>query len=71
MLDLHNPLRSYRLDRNLSYVDLASAIGVSRSVMVAIEDGRRTVSLEQRDVLAKRLGVDPGKLDYLVAVTPK
>jgi transcriptional regulator with XRE-family HTH domain len=66
MLDLFNPLRSYRNDRKLSVQDLADVIGVSRSIMLAIEEGRQTISLAQRDALAKRLKLEPAKLAYLV-----
>jgi DNA-binding XRE family transcriptional regulator len=69
MLDLYNPLRSYRNDRKLSVQDLADVIDVSRTMMVAVEDGRRTITLAQRDALAKRLRVEPAKLQYLVDVT--
>ena len=71
MLDLYNPARSYRIDRNLSVQDLAESIGVSRSMMVAIEEGRRTISIAQRDALAARLDIDPSKLQYLVDLGSK
>lgn len=66
MLDLYNPLRTYRNDRKLSVQDLADTIDVSRAVMVAIEEGRRTITAAQRDALATRLGVEPEKFDYLI-----
>jgi len=71
MLDLYNPLRTYRNDRKLSVQELADAIGVARSTMVAVEDGRRGVTREQRDALAALLKVDPAKLQYLVDALQK
>lgn len=69
MLDLYNPLRSYRNDRKLSVQDLADVIDVSRAMMVAVEEGRQTITVAQRDALAARLKVEPAKLQYLVDVS--
>lgn len=68
MLDLNNPLRAYRDDRRLSVKELADVIHISRSEMVAIEEGRRTITRDQRDALARRLSVEPEKLAYLMQV---
>lgn len=66
MTELNNPLRAYRDDRKVSIKELADVINFTRSQMVAVEDGRRTISADQRDVLARRLEVEPEKLNYLV-----
>jgi transcriptional regulator with XRE-family HTH domain len=66
MLDLYNPLRTYRSDRKLSVRELADVIGVSRAEMIAIEEGRRTITVAQRDALAERLKIESTKLQYLL-----
>ena len=68
MLDFYNPLRTYRHDRRLSVKELADALGISRAVMAAIEDGRRSISAEQRDALAAHLRIAPEKLQYLLDI---
>src|SRR5579859_7933666 len=66
MLEFTNPLHAYRADRKLSIKELGEVINLSRAEMAAVEDGRRMITLEQRDMLAQRLKVDPEKLAYLV-----
>ena len=64
---LLNPLRAYRLDRGLSVSELASAAGMSRAALVAVEAGEHLLTRDQCIDLAQRLRVDPQELTPYVS----
>lgn len=46
-----------RKEMDLTQAELASKIGVSRPVMVKIENGQRIISLDEGEAISKALGI--------------
>lgn len=55
-------VRLFRLNRGLTQVGLADAVGIDETSLRAIEAGRRAPSLDVLARLAEELDVDPGSL---------
>lgn len=54
-----------RKERGLTQAELAKQIGVSRPVMVKIENAQRTISLDEGEALSKAFGISLNTLlDY-------
>lgn len=54
---MRNQVRALRTSRGLSQVDLASALGVSRQTVIAIEGGRYSPSLPLAFRIARLFGL--------------
>ncbi|MBP9686815.1 MAG: helix-turn-helix transcriptional regulator [Candidatus Doudnabacteria bacterium] len=44
-MTIHNSLKQYRIEKNLTQEELAAAVGVSRQTIIAMEKGNYTPSL--------------------------
>ncbi len=55
-------LCSYRIAEGISQADMASAMGIARSSLSRIENGRSSLNMEQLCKLAQILAVPPSKL---------
>jgi transcriptional regulator with XRE-family HTH domain len=62
-------IRDLRIEQRLRQVDLASAAGMSRAVVLGIESGRRKVTVDEACRLAMALGVTIRQL--LVGIRPE
>lgn len=54
---IHNSLKQYRTEKNLTQEELAAAVGVSRQTIIAIEKGNYTPSLLLAMQLAKHFKI--------------
>jgi putative transcriptional regulator len=54
---LTNSIRELRTERELTQADLATAIGVTRQTVIAIEQGKYSPSLEMAFQISRILGV--------------
>ena len=61
-----NPIRDRRISRNISLHDLAESCGMSRAQLVAVEEGRRSLTLNQAIDLAQALGIDAAEMRHYV-----
>lgn len=52
-----NEIRAIRMARGVTQADLATAVGVTRQTIIAIEQGRYSPSLEVAFQIARALGV--------------
>lgn len=50
---IHNKVKEYRLEKNVTQEDLAESVSVSRQTIIAIEKGNYTPSLSLAMQLAK------------------
>ena len=66
-ISLLNPLRAYRIERRLSLSELADAAGLTRAVMVAVENGQALLTHNQAVDIAQYLRVDLQELAAYVA----
>ena len=64
-MELHNHLREYRLERNLTQEALAKMVGVTRQTIIAIERGGYTPSVKLALELAHSLQAPIEKLFWL------
>jgi putative transcriptional regulator len=51
-----NDIRELRAARGITQAELASAVGVTRQTIIAIEQGRYSPSLEMAFLIARALG---------------
>jgi putative transcriptional regulator len=59
-----NDIRELRAARGITQAELASAVGVTRQTIIAIEQGRYSPSLEMAFLIARALGT---RLDEVFA----
>jgi putative transcriptional regulator len=59
-----NDIRELRAARGITQAELASAVGVTRQTIIAIEQGRYSPSLEMAFLIARALGA---RLDEVFA----
>jgi putative transcriptional regulator len=59
-----NDIRELRTARGITQAELASAVGVTRQTIIAIEQGRYSPSLEMAFLIARALGT---RLDEVFA----
>jgi putative transcriptional regulator len=59
-----NDIRELRTARGITQAELASAVGVTRQTIIAIEQGRYSPSLEMAFLIARALGA---RLDVVFA----
>ena len=59
-----NDIRELRAARGITQAELASAVGVTRQTIIAIEQGRYSPSLEMAFLIARALGI---RLDEVFA----
>lgn len=59
-----NDIRELRATRGITQAELASAVGVTRQTIIAIEQGRYSPSLEMAFLIARALGT---RLDEVFA----
>ena len=64
-MELHNQLREYRLERDLTQEALAKMVGVTRQTIIAIEKGGYTPSVKLALELAHSLRAPIEKLFWL------
>ena len=64
-MPIYNEIRKMRAERNITQEQLASAVGVSRQTVVAIEKGNYTPSLALAMTLAKFFRVSVEKLFFI------
>ena len=63
--NLGHRIASLRKERKMTQQELADLVGISRPVMVKIENAQRIVSLEEGDEISKALGLSIDTLlDY-------
>jgi transcriptional regulator with XRE-family HTH domain len=58
-LTLSNLIESIRLSEEMSQVEFAQLLGISRQNLCDIEHGRRTISPKKAAIFAKKLGYSP------------
>lgn len=64
-MELHNHLREFRLERDLTQEALAKMVGVTRQTIIAIEKGGYTPSVKLALELAHSLEIPIGELFWL------
>lgn len=57
-------IRELRKEQNLSQEKFALKIGMDRTYLASVESGKRNISIENIDKLAKGLGVKISELFY-------
>ena len=61
-IKLGQNLRKWRLKKNMSQVDLATALSVDRAYISNIENGRMNPTLSTLEKIAKALGISSSEL---------
>lgn len=65
-MKLYDYMRLLREQSELSQVDFAHKIGVSKSYLCDLEMDRRSISLKKSIIISKRLGLDPIEFIQLI-----
>lgn len=55
-------IKKIRVRKKMSQGDICRALDMDRGYMSAIENGKKNITIQQLDRLAKALGVSPDKL---------